>query len=363
VRLLTHAPVRRLVVDGAGVVVGVVAHRVREELRERHQALYRTIVPLRPFRWKRHASAIAACAELENKGSEAVFFRARRGVLLSGGGFVFGRDMLARHRSLLARLRGSLLHAGAMSCDGSGIELGRSVGGATRLMESFFLGKVLAPPSAFVHGILVDATGRRFINEDAYTSALGNAVADLPEHGKAWLILDHELFWEAVHQCIRPGKGMYIYTLPALANLVFGGTRRAKSIEKLSRTCRFDLDTFSATIDQYNSAATGKAPDPLGKDSGNLAPVDKPPFYAIRMDLGNPYTPAMAFSLGGLVVDETTGAVLDRAGKAIPHLYAAGRNAVGLCSSGYISGMSIADTVFSGRRAAQTMTGTAIDGP
>jgi len=357
VRLVTHAPVRRLVVDRAGVVVGVEAHRLRSEHREQHEALNKTIVPLRPFRWKRHTRAIAACAALEARGSETVFFRARRGILLSGGGFVFSHEMLQRHRTLLAQLRGSLLPAGAMSCDGSGIELGRSVGGNTRLMESFFLGKVLAPPASFVRGVLVDATGRRFINEDAYTSALGNAVADLPEHGKAWLILDRSLFWEAVHKCIRPGKGMYLYTLPALANLLFGGTRRAQSIAKLAQICGLNRDTFSATIDHYNSAATGKTLDSLGKDTSNLAPVVKPPFYAIRMDLGNPLTPAMAFSLGGLVVDETTGAVLDRAGTAVPHLYAAGRNAVGLCSSGYISGMSIADTVFSGRRAARAVAG------
>jgi succinate dehydrogenase/fumarate reductase flavoprotein subunit len=35
----------------------------------------------------------------------------------------------------------------------------------------------------------------------------------------------------------------------------------------------------------------------------------------------------------------------------IPGLYAAGRNAVGVCSRQYVSGLSIADCVYSGRRA------------
>jgi 3-oxo-5alpha-steroid 4-dehydrogenase len=35
----------------------------------------------------------------------------------------------------------------------------------------------------------------------------------------------------------------------------------------------------------------------------------------------------------------------------VPGLYAAGRSAVGLCSNSYISGLSLADCVFSGRRA------------
>ncbi len=38
-------------------------------------------------------------------------------------------------------------------------------------------------------------------------------------------------------------------------------------------------------------------------------------------------------------------------GGVIPGLYAAGRNAVGVCSRQYVSGLSIADCVYSGRRA------------
>jgi 3-oxo-5alpha-steroid 4-dehydrogenase len=51
-------------------------------------------------------------------------------------------------------------------------------------------------------------------------------------------------------------------------------------------------------------------------------------------------------TLGGLVVDEETGAV-----SGVEGLYAAGRTAVGLCSNSYVSGLSLADCVFSGRRA------------
>jgi 3-oxo-5alpha-steroid 4-dehydrogenase len=35
----------------------------------------------------------------------------------------------------------------------------------------------------------------------------------------------------------------------------------------------------------------------------------------------------------------------------VPGLYAAGRSAAGLCSRSYVSGLSLADCVFSGRRA------------
>jgi 3-oxo-5alpha-steroid 4-dehydrogenase len=51
------------------------------------------------------------------------------------------------------------------------------------------------------------------------------------------------------------------------------------------------------------------------------------------------------------VVDESSGQVLSTDGSPVPGLYAAGRTAVGICSNSYVSGLSIADCVFSGRRA------------
>lgn len=60
---------------------------------------------------------------------------------------------------------------------------------------------------------------------------------------------------------------------------------------------------------------------------------------------------------GGLMVDEESGHVVRETGEAIPGLYAAGRTAVGICSESNFSGLSIADTIFSGRRAAQDAMG------
>jgi 3-oxo-5alpha-steroid 4-dehydrogenase len=56
-------------------------------------------------------------------------------------------------------------------------------------------------------------------------------------------------------------------------------------------------------------------------------------------------------TLGGLVVAEDTGQVRRADGSTVDGLYAAGRSAVGLCSRSYVSGLSLADCVYSGRRA------------
>jgi 3-oxo-5alpha-steroid 4-dehydrogenase len=55
------------------------------------------------------------------------------------------------------------------------------------------------------------------------------------------------------------------------------------------------------------------------------------------------------------VVDEETGGVKRDDGTVIEGLYAAGRTAVGVCSQQYVSGLSIADCVYSGRRAGRSL--------
>ena len=72
---------------------------------------------------------------------------------------------------------------------------------------------------------------------------------------------------------------------------------------------------------------------------------------AIDCSLGSRLFTCASLTLGGLRVDEETGGVRMESGDVIPGLYAAGRSAVGVTSGGYVSGLSIADAVFSGRRA------------
>ena len=83
----------------------------------------------------------------------------------------------------------------------------------------------------------------------------------------------------------------------------------------------------------------------------------EPPFslidISVRSSVGFP-CPTM--TLGGLVVDERTGQVLREDGDVVPNLYAAGRTAAGICSNSYVSGLSLADCVFSGRRAGRSVS-------
>ncbi|PRC57323.1 pyridine nucleotide-disulfide oxidoreductase, partial [Mycobacterium sp. ITM-2017-0098] len=73
------------------------------------------------------------------------------------------------------------------------------------------------------------------------------------------------------------------------------------------------------------------------------------------------FYPVPGLTLGGLVVEERTGEVVHRDGGNVAGLYAAGRTAVGICSNSYVSGLSLSDCIFSGRRAGAHAVEKALD--
>jgi len=354
VRLLRHAPVRRLIVDGGGRVIGIEASRLPEHLWKRHNALFAAVKPMMPFNGEKAERAIMQAAELEKAG-EPARIRARAGVVLATGSFIYNRAMVARHREVVARNYAAQLRIGSMGCDGSGIELGQSAGGKTALMDQLYLGRPISPPEAFVQGLLVNAEGRRFVNEDAYQSVFGERISRQPGGGRAWLVVDRTVFWTGMKQALFPGKGMFLqWGAPALVNVLLGGTRRAKTLRKLARKCGMNADNLESTVEAFAACAAEGKPDPLGKSPDKMRAFGAGPFYAINCSLDNRFGPAFASTSGGLLVDEGTGGVLGRDSRVIPGLYAAGRAAVGVASIAQASGVSLADNIFSGRRAARS---------
>ena len=67
---------------------------------------------------------------------------------------------------------------GTIGCDGSGIALAEAVGAQTRHMDRISAWRFISPPLGFSAGVLVDGSGRRFVNEALYGAALGEAIVE-----------------------------------------------------------------------------------------------------------------------------------------------------------------------------------------
>ena len=93
-----------------------------------------------------------------------------------------------------------------------------------------------------------------------------------------------------------------------------------------------------------------------GKRADHCAVIAEPPFFAIDCRLDTMKFPSPCLTLGGLKVDGLSAQVRRADGSAIEGLFAAGRNAAGVCARSYVSGLSLADCVFSGRRAGRSVS-------
>jgi 3-oxo-5alpha-steroid 4-dehydrogenase len=358
VNLIPHAPVQRLVMDRVGRVLGIQVNSLPENLWQEHQAHYKKYHPWIPMNGNRAERGTRAARELENSVHRPRYIRGNRGVVITTGGYNNSYEMTRQYRPVLAEVYKNLLRLGSMADDGSGMKLAESAGGVLDLMQNVSVARTLVPPNVYGNGIVVNARGERFVNEAAYAFNVGNAIADQPDKGRAWLILEGDTFYQGIRDSFRTGKNFLIWGLPPLINIFFGGTRRGKSLEALAKKIQVDPNGLVQTVANFNTIAEAGENDPLGKIQDLVKPIRKGPFYAVNLCLDNRVAPSQTMTVGGIKVNEDSGAVVRADGTDIPGLYAAGRAAVGICSGGFISGLSLADVVFSGRRAARA----AVDG-
>ncbi|MCY4426399.1 MAG: FAD-binding protein [Halieaceae bacterium] len=354
VRLITHAPARRLVVDSVGRVIGVEIQVIPEAHRARHESLYQKVDPYKLGSGRVAEKAIADCRAFEESvPTERRLLRADRGVVLAAGGYNYNLELFAKYRPIIKDVYGDITRGGSMGCDGSGIELGISAGGALSHMDRFFVTKPLSPPPSFVQGVLVNAEGQRYIAEDAYLGNIGCATSEQSGLGTAWLILDNRIFWKGFRELIWPLKNAFSwYGLPAILNIFLGGTKRARSIVELASRCGIEESGLERTLSEFNVCAKQRLDTEHGKMAIHLTALENPPYFALNMSLRNKWCFSGAMPFGGLTVEEDTGVVTRADGSLVEGLYAAGRTALGVCSESNFSGLSIADTIFSGRRAA-----------
>jgi len=272
-------------------------------------------------------------------------------VVLAAGGFVFNRDMVREHGpeyDLVSPL-------GTEGDDGTGIRLGQSAGGSVAHMERMTAWRFMSPPSAMIEGVSVGVNGRRIANEDLY-GATHSEVLIHEFGGRGFLIVDAAIWKKAKGQIKEQTQP---FQKAQLLPLFATGHKKADTLEGLADKLGISATGLRETVDAYNAGIASGEGDPAHKAPNLCTPLTQGPFYGIDISV----RPSMSYfvpglTLGGLRVEGSTGLVLDEGGSPIPNLYAAGRNAVGICSNSYVSGLALADGIFSGKRAGEHAAST-----
>jgi succinate dehydrogenase/fumarate reductase flavoprotein subunit len=287
-----------------------------------------------------------------------VTVRAARGVVLAAGGFPHD---VARRRELFPRTPTGEEHwtLAPASASGDGITLGESVGAAfdTSLVSPvawcpvslvpYRNGRTGVYPHIVDRGkpglIAVLADGRRFVNEaDGYYDFVDAMVKTVPEGQEvaAWLICDHAFQRRYPFGMAKP------FPIPVWPYVRSGYLKTGRTLAELARACGIDPAGLKATVAQFNRhARDGEDPDfgrgttPFNRGSGDpdhhpnpsLAPIEKGPFYAIKV------LPGSFGTFAGLKTDPQS-RVLNAEGEPIPRLYAAGSDQANVMGGYYPSG-------------------------
>lgn len=354
VRRMYQAAARRLVVDAQGRVIGAEIWQIPPgSLAARlHASAYLLGRPLALEALRLNGPLWRMVSWLERTRARPRLVRARKGVVLSAGGFIHNPAMMARHAPLYA----DVFRQGTQGDDGSGIRLGASVGGATSQMDTISAWRFVSPPYDWPKGIMVSAAGQRFTNEELYGARTSRGIYE-KAGGKAWLILDQSLVDSALAD-LATGELQDFQVMAA--KTLLRGAKKADTIVGLEQAVGMPKGSLQGEVAAYNAAIAAGERDPQGKSDAMRAALATAPFHAL--DISNQTTaPLAALTMGGLSLDEATGTVRGADGGLVNGLFAAGRSATGMCSNEYISGLALADCIWSGHRTAQGAAQAAAD--
>lgn len=280
---------------------------------------------------------VGVIAEVDGVATE---LRARRGVILTSGGFEHNAEMRAKYQRAPI---GTEWTTGAASNTGDGISAALKAGAGVSIMDDAWWGPTIPLPKGpwfalserSVPGtFIVNLRGERFMNESLpYVEAVHQMYGgdfgqgDGPgENVPSWLIFDQ--------RC----RNRYLFAgitarqpLPK-SWLESGVVVKAGSIAELAEKTGLPADKLAETTARFNEFARVGADedfhrgdsaydhyygDITNKPNPSLGAVDQAPFYAVKMvpgDLG---------TKGGVTTD-AVGRALREDGTVIDGLYAAG---------------------------------------
>ncbi len=273
---------------------------------------------------------------------------ASKAVILAAGGFEHNLAMRLKYQKHPIGTDWTVANEGNT---GDAIQAGMRIGAATDLMEEAWWGPTSLPPGeepAFHVGergypglIMVNQKGRRFTNESAsyveVVQVMYRKHTDDDPHIPCYFIFDQRY------------RNNYIFSkvIPRLPipdeYLKSGYIKKADTLEKLAEQLGIPPASLAETVNRFNGfARSGKDldfgrgdsaydnyyGDSTVKPNPNLAPLEKPPFYGVKVVAGDLGTK------GGLVTDES-GRVRRPDGTVIDGLYCVGNNAASVMGATY----------------------------
>ena len=253
-------------------------------------------------------------------------------VIVATGGFGANFDMISQYRPDLAKL----VTTNQPGSTGDGIKMIEKLGGTTVDMDQIQVHPTVQQDKSYLigeavrgeGGILVSSEGKRFTNELDTRDVVTAAINLLPEKS-AYLVFD-----SGVKSRVKA-----IDQYQQMGFVIQGDT-----VEALAKQMNVPADQLKTTLDTWNNSVKNKKDAEFGRTTGMDNDLSGTPLYAIKI------APGIHYCMGGVKINANT-EVLNKDGKPIPGLFAAGEVTGGLHGKNRIGGNSVADIVIFGRQA------------
>ena len=285
-------------------------------------------------------------AAVTGPGIEASKIGARN-VILATNGFAANRDLVKKYCTEIAGAE----YFGALGSEGEAMIWGEQLNAQLANMRAYQGYAAVAYPHGSLlswttiekGGILVNAAGERFGNEDLGYSGYAKRV--LAQAGPVYAIFDDRI------------KALASKEEEFQELVDHHGVKGSDTVQGLAVVFNLPEAALTRTLTDYNQAAENQqdssAKDPQGRRHFGMAPLTGK-LWICRV------TPGLFHTQGGLAVDDM-GRVLRADGSIIPGLYAGGGAAAGISGSagaeGYCSGNGLLTAIGLGYLAGRSAAG------
>lgn len=252
-----------------------------------------------------------------------------KSVIVATGGFSANREMVVKYRPELDGFV-TTNHKGAT---GSGIALLQQIGADTVDMGEIQIHPTVEQTTSYLvseairggGAILVSQAGQRFYNEMETRDKVSAEIIALPEKS-AWIIFDDQV------RAANKAADEYIAK---------GFVISAPTPHELAVKLNMDQEALQTTLGRYNEFVAQQKDEDFGRTTALRHPLNKGPYYAIRI------APGVHHTMGGVTINTDT-AVLNAQKQPIHGAWAAGEVVGGIHGANRIGGNAVADIIIFG---------------
>ena len=285
----------------------------------------------------------------EGPNGESVTLNARKGVIMTSGGFGANVEMRQKYDTIWGgKLGKNIGTTNSRAITGEGMLMAEKAGAKLIDMGYIQLLPVTDPQNGTVSGICqgtaiyVNTEGKRFVNE----------MGRRDELSKAALAQPGGVFYRmcTVKNARLNKDGMTTLGLPIETFIKNGKVIRGENVDDLAKKINVDPKVLKETFDKFNEFCRSQGQDTeFGRPScaPNIPMYEGPYFAELR-------TPSVHHTMGGIQVDVNSQA-LDANGKPIPGLYAAGEVTGGIHGTNRVGGNAISDALTFGNEAGKNV--------